>query len=239
MYPLGELSFDVDSITVYMLDVINAPREDNPVTPNTCLTETCAFGLYKSNSLGKSGTWELVDVFNTTVKIKSSDVNSGEIYAWNDKTISISTDYGNNFSTLYSSGELTITGFDLINGELFFSTNTDIYKLEGNGPVSVYSIPTSSEVPEIDFPSKISLAQNYPNPFNPTTTIAFTIREPGQVTIELYSIHGQLIKELINEYKPEGHHSFKLYGSALASGVYILQGRFGAFTQSKTITLIK
>jgi hypothetical protein len=239
LYPLGEMSFDVDSITVYMLDVINAPREENPVTPNTCPTESCAFGLYKSNSLGKSGTWELVDVFSTTVKIKSSDVNSGEIYAWNDKTISISTDYGNNFSNLYSSDELTITGFDQINGELFFSTNTHIYKLEGNEPVSVYSIPTSSEAPEIDFPSKISLAQNYPNPFNPSTTIRFELPTDNHVELVVFDMLGRKVAELVNEFRTQGTHTTSFDATNLSSGIYLYQFKANDQIIANQMTLIK
>lgn len=141
--------------------------------------------------------------------------------------------------------ELLVANFGIFRFRDHFLPNRDErWELEGaykEGLVfgdTTFTIVTPNEI-EIELPSTFKVYQNYPNPFNPTTTIAFTMRQPGQVRIDLHSIHGQLIKELINEYKPEGHHGFMLNGSALASGVYILQGRLGAFTQSKTITLIK
>lgn len=149
----------------------------------------------------------------------------------------MSNDYGDNFEILINPFE-DITGFTATANRDYYSTISTIFGLKDRVIAEITSIPVSNE-PIMMTPTVMELHQNYPNPFNPSTTIAFTMREPGQVRIVLYSIHGQLIRELINEYKPEGHHSFMLNGSALASGVYILKGRLGAFTQSKTITLIK
>ena len=103
---------------------------------------------------------------------------------------------------------------------------------------TTFTLVTPNEF-EDEVPSSFQVYQNYPNPFNPTTTIPFSMHEPGIVEIELYTIHGQLIKKLINEHKQEGQHSLVLDGSSLSSGIYILRGKLGAHIQSKTITLIK
>jgi len=59
------------------------------------------------------------------------------------------------------------------------------------------------------------------------------------VTIELYTIQGQRVKKLVNDFKTEGQHSFRLNGSDLASGIYILRGQLGPQTETRKITLIK
>ncbi|MCK4654931.1 MAG: T9SS type A sorting domain-containing protein [Candidatus Cloacimonetes bacterium] len=46
-------------------------------------------------------------------------------------------------------------------------------------------------------PAVAQLSQNYPNPFNPATTIAYSLNEAGKVSIEVYNIKGQKVKELL------------------------------------------
>lgn len=80
---------------------------------------------------------------------------------------------------------------------------------------------------------------NYPNPFNPTTTISYQMEQPGQVSIKLYTVTGQLVKELLHTYNTSGTYNFQLNGDNLSSGMYILRGRLGEQTETRTITLIK
>jgi hypothetical protein len=74
-------------------------------------------------------------------------------------------------------------------------------------------------------PNVVSMKQNYPNPFNPSTTIEFGIPKATKVSLRIYNIRGQLVKELINQrYEPgkyktvwEGKNQL---GKHVASGVY-------------------
>jgi len=52
-----------------------------------------------------------------------------------------------------------------------------------------------------------TLSQNYPNPFNPETTINYSILNDGQVTIAIYSITGQLVRTIVNNYQSKGTYS--------------------------------
>jgi hypothetical protein len=65
------------------------------------------------------------------------------------------------------------------------------------------------------------------------------MRTAGIVSLELYTIQGQRVRELVNDFKTEGQHSFRLNGSDLASGIYILRGKLGVQTETRKITLIK
>ncbi|MCK4695295.1 MAG: PKD domain-containing protein, partial [Candidatus Cloacimonetes bacterium] len=50
------------------------------------------------------------------------------------------------------------------------------------------------------------LSQNYPNPFNPVTNIAFSLSEPGHVTLEVYNIKREKVRTLIKEVLPANNH---------------------------------
>ncbi|MDY0083985.1 MAG: YCF48-related protein, partial [Ignavibacteriaceae bacterium] len=64
------------------------------------------------------------------------------------------------------------------------------------------------------------LKQNYPNPANPITNISFSIPHKSFVKINLYSINGEHIKELIKEEKERGIYNLEINLSNLSSGVY-------------------
>ncbi len=71
------------------------------------------------------------------------------------------------------------------------------------------------------------LHQNYPNPFNPTTTINYTIKENSKVSINIYNIKGQKVKQLISGIRQllEGQHSVVWNGKddngkPVSSGIY-------------------
>jgi len=234
----ANVSFDVDSNTVYIIDVLSSP-----VPEINCEINTCNYGLFINEYRNGTEDWELKQIFPSSVntpsfpKIVTHPTLSGNLYVWNADSVLVTENYWDNVEILIDPFE-DLTGFTATPNRDYYSTISTVYGLKDGVINEITSIPVSNEPIQM-VPTLMELHQNYPNPFNPTTTIAFTMREPGQVRIDLYSIHGQLIRELINEYKLEGHHSFMLNGSALASGVYILRGRLGAFTQSKTITLIK
>ncbi|HPC35933.1 MAG TPA: T9SS type A sorting domain-containing protein [Candidatus Marinimicrobia bacterium] len=90
-------------------------------------------------------------------------------------------------------------------------------------------------------PEKFALRQNFPNPFNPTTTINFTLPEPGNVTLKVYNMLGQEVATLINnEFRgANGNHSVLFDGSRLSSGVYFYTITYGNKTISKKMVLMK
>ena len=96
---------------------------------------------------------------------------------------------------------------------------------------------TSAEEPELT--SRFELNQNYPNPFNPSTSISFTLPEAGHVTLNIYSITGQLVSQVVNERLSSGSHSVTVDGSHLSSGLYIYQLQSGDLVQSKKMMLVK
>ena len=88
-------------------------------------------------------------------------------------------------------------------------------------------------------PTAFSLSQNYPNPFNPTTKINYTIPFDSKVAISVYSVTGELVMELVNDFVTAGSHHVDFDGSNLASGMYIYKMTAGNFTQTNKMMLMK
>ena len=88
------------------------------------------------------------------------------------------------------------------------------------------------------------LLSNYPNPFNPVTNIGYSIKEAGNVTLEVYNLRGQLVKTLINEAKETGEYTASWNGTdnsskPVSSGVYLYKIKSGIYTNTKKMILMK
>ncbi|MCK9210629.1 MAG: FG-GAP-like repeat-containing protein [Ignavibacteriaceae bacterium] len=94
-------------------------------------------------------------------------------------------------------------------------------------------------------PEDFSLEQNYPNPFNPETTVRFTLPLKSIVSLKIYDMLGKEVATLLNkqehdkgafEMKWDGTNN---YGKQVASGNYVAELKFGNFSKSIKMTLIK
>ncbi|EQB63767.1 MAG: Propeptide peptidase M4 and M36 [candidate division Zixibacteria bacterium RBG-1] len=95
----------------------------------------------------------------------------------------------------------------------------------------------------ITIPRTFNLSQNYPNPFNNSTIIKFALPTDGQVSLKIYNVTGQLVKEF-NEIKSAGFHSFSwdgtnIRGEKVSSGVYLYNLEAENFREVKKMTLLK
>ncbi len=98
--------------------------------------------------------------------------------------------------------------------------------------------------------SDYELSTNYPNPLNPGTTIRFALPEAGKVTLRIYALTGQLVRELIQASYSSGRHQLVWdaqdeKGTRVASGIYFyrlaVQPENGGapFVQTKKMTVLK
>jgi subtilisin family serine protease len=96
---------------------------------------------------------------------------------------------------------------------------------------------------EVGAPTNFALMQNYPNPFNPSTTIEFSIPQTSNVSIQVYSIIGELVASLVNQTLDAGYHRFNFNATDLPSGTYVYQlkasGQNGTFVDTKKMLLMK
>lgn len=92
--------------------------------------------------------------------------------------------------------------------------------------------------------AKNELLQNYPNPFNPQTTIGFSVKKRGIVSLKIYNVAGQLVRVLADEEFAVGAHT-KVWdgrdsaGQAVSSGVYFYKLVAGDFQQTKKMVMLK
>jgi uncharacterized protein YdaL len=118
-------------------------------------------------------------------------------------------------------------------------TGTYLYRLKQidyNGNFEYF--PLNGEI-VISMPIGFSLGQNYPNPSNPKSKIDFHIPTAGKINITVYNLIGQVITQLVNEFKEPGHYSVEFDGSSYPSGTYIYKITGEGFTDVKKMILVK
>jgi hypothetical protein len=98
--------------------------------------------------------------------------------------------------------------------------------------------PVSIEV-VTELPTEITLNQNYPNPFNPSTSIRFSLPASDMVSIQVYSITGQLVATLLNETRSAGFHTVNFDATNLSSGIYVYRLTTGTQRLTKKMLLVK
>ena len=94
-------------------------------------------------------------------------------------------------------------------------------------------------------PDDYKLAQNFPNPFNPSTRIEYFLPVNNTVSVTIYSMLGKEIVRLVNnKYTMAGSHyvvwnGTDMNGIKVGSGTYIYEMRYGNFSKTLQMTLIK
>ena len=96
----------------------------------------------------------------------------------------------------------------------------------------------------VQIPVATSLNGNYPNPFNPETTISFSLKEPANVSIEIYNVQGKLVRTLVNEERTAGNYTViwdgrDSGGRNVASGVYYYRMRAGKYSSTRKMIMLK
>ena len=104
---------------------------------------------------------------------------------------------------------------------------------------------TNIETPNLNNPKFFKLAQNYPNPFNPSTSIQYEIFKNGEISLTVYDINGNVIKNLIsNKNQTTGTYTVDWNGTnnkdhQVTSGVYFYELTQGSQKLVKKMMLIR
>jgi len=84
-----------------------------------------------------------------------------------------------------------------------------------------------------------ALAQNYPNPFNPTTSITYSVKDAGSVSLKVFSVDGREVATLVNENQDANIYTVNFDGAGLASGVYLYTLEVNGFSATHKMVLMK
>jgi len=107
-----------------------------------------------------------------------------------------------------------------------------------------YDTRTGIHEPEIRSAFTFELNQNYPNPFNPTTSIAYSVAEPGQVVMTVYNVMGRRVRTLVDEEKNAGQYTVQWHGTdqndrLVGTGLYFVRIEAGDFVKTRKMMLLK
>jgi len=88
------------------------------------------------------------------------------------------------------------------------------------------------------------LFQNYPNPFNAQTTISYQLFKPSRVNINIFNVHGALVRNLIDNYQTSGYYRIPWDGNnsngiPVPSGTYLGRVLINDIQQTIRTSLIK
>lgn len=87
-------------------------------------------------------------------------------------------------------------------------------------------------------PTEFAVNQNYPNPFNAKTLINFALPTASDVTVNIYSITGQLVETLGGHFDA-GMQSITWDASNVSSGIYFYKVQADGHSQTMKMTLLK
>ena len=106
---------------------------------------------------------------------------------------------------------------------------------------------------KFNIPNEYFLTQNYPNPFSagetasggkPSTKINYGFPEKNHVTLQIFNLQGQLVKELVNQPLEAGSYDVlwdgrSEFGQLLPAGMYFYKLTVGNFQDIKKLVLAK
>jgi len=93
-------------------------------------------------------------------------------------------------------------------------------------------------------PNDFNVFQNYPNPFNPVTSLSYDLLEDSYVSVTIYDVLGNVIKNLVNANQSSGYKSVQWNATndrneSVSAGLYLYTIQAGEFRQTNKMILLK
>ena len=117
-------------------------------------------------------------------------------------------------------------------------------EIEYFGPLMI-TISADGEEPGIpEIPLETKLFSAFPNPFNPSTNLRYSMKEAGDVRIDIYNVKGQILKTFTNNHNLPGYYQVSwdgrdMNGSVVGTGVYFYRMTSGRYRATKKMVLAK
>ncbi len=88
-------------------------------------------------------------------------------------------------------------------------------------------------------PSVHGLLALYPNPFNSLTEVSFVVNTSKHVTLKVYSLLGEELETIVESELPAGNYSYRLNGSNLSTGIYLVRLNIGGREETAGAVLLR
>lgn len=97
---------------------------------------------------------------------------------------------------------------------------------------------------EVPLQKGYTLYQNYPNPFNTETYIRFCLPENSLIQVNIFNIHGEIIRTLVNREYSRGEHKISWNGTdnigkPVSDGIYLYQLKADSFSMVEKMSIIR
>ena len=144
-------------------------------------------------------------------------------------------------ATFPTTGEVVTFTFKLLQAGPIALTPTEleVRDTEGNKVEANFNATVATAIP-----NRYEMTQNYPNPFNATTQISFALPTDGKVSLKVYNIMGQLVRNLVDQNMTSGYHIVTWdgrdeSGKEVSTGVYFYNLKTGGTSITKKMTMLK
>ena len=93
-------------------------------------------------------------------------------------------------------------------------------------------------------PNDFNVFQNYPNPFNPVTSLSYDLLEDSYVSVTIYDMLGNVVKNLVNANQSSGYKSVQWNATndrneSVSAGLYLYTIQAGELRQTNKMILLK
>ena len=145
-------------------------------------------------------------------------------------------------------------------GDITLPSGHSGYSITNSDDQPYVVIPPGQFVPGQFAPSQVSnadsqlpqtteLLPNFPNPFNPETWIPYQLAKPNDVSITIYDIRGNVVRQLDTGHQKAGFYTDRsraahwdgrnAVGERVANGVYFYRLRAGSVSVMRKMTIVK
>lgn len=196
--------------------------------------EYFGIAVIRSTDAGESWTYEEPGIIGVASALSFRTETEGWAPTSFAQTLIYSFDSGNTWADTSTVDSSRI--YDLV-----FTDSLTGYAVGEEGVILKYKYEYPDFVNENYSPlvKNFLLYQNYPNPFNPSTTISYYIAEPGEVTLKIYNVLGNLIFTFAEGYKSGGKHNVVWIATDEPSGVYYFQLNVNGKLATRKMLLLK
>ena len=181
------------------------------------------------------------------VKVEAKNVKPDEKDALN-----IGDNFGNAVA-IANRGKLAIVGARWDNTEALGQDDGSVYVYDtelGDLGIAFAVEPSSTLVTTtLGQIKRSALLQNFPNPFNPETWMPYVLANDVPVTIGIYDVGGQIVRQLHIGVQPAGGYLSRehaaywdgkdRWGEPVSSGVYFYTLRAGTFQATRRMVILK